>query len=367
MSDRRITGSRLALADACPGSHALPWVGSRSKAADDGTAGHAFLERVGAGDRLGAIEALPEHMRKRCEAIDVVAMVQRFGAARYEVTFAYDPLTDTARELGAGLDRDYSDAKPGEIVATADVIGLDATGDFKFGQGMVLRPRENWQFKLIALANARARGDAFADSWLLKVDEDGNTLEVSDTFDAMDLDGIAAGVRDIYERVVVAQAAVKAGGTPQMVTGEHCRYCPAFASCPAQAGAGQALVALSERSEALTPQRAGEAWVLMRTVKAAVEKMEDVLRAMAEAEPLPLPNGKVLKPVVSQVEVLELEAAIENATPETYSQVLKAGSVTKAALERAIGKDETKALIEQMRKAGGVGYAPRTSLRECKP
>lgn len=369
----RLTGSRLQLADACPGSHALPWTKDTSAAAERGTSGHEFMERALTGDVTGALEVAPPEMRGRLTAVDIERLRELFDEPPHmEETFAYDLTTGEARSLGTSLGRDYSAAKDTEIVLTVDAWQGDVFGgrvyDWKFGRSFITGPRENWQVRAGAAAIARYTGAAEMRGGIVKVGEDGRLMVLVEDFGDMDLDGIEADLRRLADRVNAARLQVQAGQEPPLVLGDHCTFCPARWNCPAQARAGQALIGLATRGEALTPEKAGEAWVLMRAVRAAVEMMESTLREMAAETPIPLPNGKVLRPVESKIDVLDAVVAFgKAASDEEAAAVLRAASVTKEGLKRELGEEKASDLLARMKAAGGVHQGKRVQMRECNP
>src|SRR5678815_4233741 len=84
---------------------------------------------------------------------------------RAEVAFGYDMASGAGRELGVGLQRNYSSAGPFEICGTADAVGIerDSNGrvvrlvivDWK-SYRRVTRASANAQLHVAALALSRA-------------------------------------------------------------------------------------------------------------------------------------------------------------------------------------------------------------------
>lgn len=369
----RVTSSKLYLAEICPGSHAFPHQREASAAATKGTKGHSFLERVLLGDLEGARELAPEELRDRLDGIDLPRLRELFGTftPKIEQAFAYHARSDVARVLGAQMERDYSKATSDEIPGTADAWAGDDSWavvvDWKFGRSFVAHPRENWQVKLFVVAIARVTGADQVRGIIGKIDEDGGARFLHEDFDTMAIDAIAHGIRRISERVRAAQMAVEDGRRPELVVGEHCGYCPARWSCPAQADAGQQLVEISSRVNELTPEAAGKAYLLTQAVSKAVDAVKKVLLKRAAAEPLPLPNGKVLKIFPERLDVLDFAVALEQATEDEKKAVLQAADVSKAALERELGKDRAIALFERMKAANGIKDGVRLMPRQVNP
>lgn len=364
---RRLTASHLDLAAACPASHHLPWQKDTSEAAQNGTARHAFLERAVSGDREGALELLREDLRGRMSRVDIEAILSSLpGPPLAEVALAYDPATDMARELATDGHRDYSLAKPNEIVGTVDLLAAnESVGtvlDYKTGAAWVDGARDSLQIRFAAVALSRHAGVDVVNAAVAKIGEDGETLLLKATFDEIDL---AAGAHELAE----LQARVQSSGPDDTVLGPHCRYCPARASCPAQAKAAQQLIEISARSATLTPETAALAWTLMKAVGGAVDTVKDALRAWVRTGgEIRLPNGKKVGFVEQPRESLVLEAAIQQANEldMNIGSVLAASTLSKAAIREHLGPEKGERLIAAIQKAHGTRTAVVEQMRELK-
>src|SRR5262245_1070432 len=103
-----ISASALHRIAKCPASAVLPQSHEETAAGERGTAIHKFREdcfRIG---RAKALELVPGNYRATCEALQM-SVLEHLDATQYafEVAFAYNPATDTARELGRGQGRKY--------------------------------------------------------------------------------------------------------------------------------------------------------------------------------------------------------------------------------------------------------------------
>lgn len=361
----RPTASKLDLLEVCPGAASLQWTRDTSEAGTNGTNRHAFVERSAKGDRSGAVELLPEAIRERMEKVDLDRLFALFPThPRSEVPMAYDPIKDTARELPQGNGhRDYSDVKPGEIHGTIDLLSVGdecvVVADLKTGQGYVTHARDSRQVQFAAVASAKIHGKRAAVGAILKVEEDGAIRLLSASWDDMDLDGFAHELGEIYRAVHAPN--------PRLVTGQNCRWCPARTHCPEIVAASQALVPLSLRSDALTPEVAAMAWSLMKGVEGAVETMKERLRPfIIERGGIPLPNGKFVRPSESERESLILAAAIDAADGDTnvVGKILAAGTLSKDSLRKHMPPADAEKLIDSMRKANGIRTNHTTTLRE---
>lgn len=290
----RPSASRLTLLDACAW-----WAREDVQAPaeppneymDRGNAFHALVESGGDVSREEFASLSPE------DAAIVLNWWEAWIASewakvpwRHEVAFAYDPATDTARELTTGGHRDYSLAQPGELVGTADLVHVDRTAglvwvpDIKTGAQRDLAPiAEHQQLRFLALAAARANGLDAARIVLLPVDDDGVRPEAHD-LDAFDLADEAAKASARMARIPTARP------TP----GGHCTRCPAVTVCPEAAERQEALAAVEP--VALTDDMLPDVLAGL----AVAEKRIDALRAWAKARTkelgkVALPDGRVAR------------------------------------------------------------------------
>ena len=137
-----------------------------------------------------------------------------------EQKWAYDPVTGTSRTLPKSSHRDYSQAKPGEIVGTSDVHGNHGVDDIKTGWAPKL-PSESDQMATLGLMHARHTGDPSDTVRIIKIDDRG-VYVMSHQLDAQALDQTAEMLYDIHTKI-----RLEAEPSP----GLHCKYCPVRASC----------------------------------------------------------------------------------------------------------------------------------------
>ena len=150
------------------------------------------------------------------------------GAA--EVAYAYHVENGTGRVMKRADHRDYSDARPGELVGTADLVMRDGERivvvDFKTGvRARDTGAADTMQMRFLGLAVARAYNAAEVDVMLLHVDEGGVYPDVA-ALTAWDLDDTADDLRAL-------STALASQSVPR--PGVHCTgmYCPIVAQCPA--------------------------------------------------------------------------------------------------------------------------------------
>lgn len=281
-----ITASGLARAIACPSSEALPHVNSSGVYAQAGTARHTFMEAVGKVGRDIALAAVPDEHREMCEAIDLEDMPTNLAC---EVTFAYDCATGNARELGRSLGRDYSEATKAEIVGTIDTLGVAADslyiGDYKGHEYVSAKGNPQLLFAAMCAAKVYAKDVATLEITNIRGSSNTRNRATVDTFDLADFE---AQLRKTVEMVV----AIKSGTlSPNYNQGAHCKYCPAFDSCPAKTALIRTMAG-DEGQAMITEENAVDAYGKYLQMKAMMAKVTAAIHAYASERPIPLPDGR---------------------------------------------------------------------------
>jgi RecB family exonuclease len=233
--------SGLERADVCAPSTTLPQrreVYERTDAVR-GNVIHDYLRDV---RDLGLVEALrraPEEWRDRLAAIEVERLPacepEKFLA---EVELAYNPVEDRALvmvrdEAGklawsgerAELGPDWIAGRPDVFAVLADrVVVLD----YKTGWKRFAPAARVHQLRGYAVALARFFGKDLATVGIVRVRPDGSCWYDQGDLSTMDLDLTARRMRAALEN------SRQAPDPAAIVEGDHCRYCPAFESCPAK-------------------------------------------------------------------------------------------------------------------------------------
>ncbi len=362
MTSPLMTGSGIERHAICPGSAVLPGAGTVSDDAARGTAIHAFLEAVNTKGREAALAAVPDDLRPVCEALDVAKLPTdplRFAA---EVAFAYDTVTGKARELGRGIGRRY-DCAPTEVAGTTDVIALlDDDGvfvsDFKSGWSRRTAARDSLHLRFYSLAAARAYGRSRAVVQVIRVFDDGETWTDEASLDAFDLDSFALDLAALASGIERDRKLYAEGVEPDLVEGSHCKWCPAYARCPAKdrllTAAGN--IDATTLPDLITPEVAAKAYERLAIYKAAVARAEEILKDYARANPIPLADGFVYGVRQDQTKKLDGHVAMlalrEALGPWAESAIDV--SVTQAGVERA-----AKLYVEQN---GGTIAAKKREL-----
>lgn len=385
---------------ACPTSEALPHARSSSQHSERGDVVHAFLEACLNEGKETALEKAPAEHREMLALIPLEQLPPLDAKhAAAEVSFALNVATGECRELGRGLTREEAQAKakPGEMVGTADWVGLTPDAvviyDWKSGRGHVDRAEVNWQTKTYSLMAARTYGLERARGGIVRTLDDGTVWYDASDMDALDLDTHAAELRALMaQRDEVLDLATVT--RPPLHEGEHCTFCPALPFCPAKVallttafGEGEPLA--TETVE-LTPERAARAWARILSAEKLLERLKAVVKDYGRQSPFSVGDGYVVGEVTEHRETLVAErvrGVLEKGFgPQlggaVYSESVESKvSVTKTKLRAALSKlvlptlPKEKAKItrieatvhESLRAAGAVSVASFQHVKEHKP
>lgn len=378
------TASQLDLAHTCPGSATLPRVAEITDGMTAGTVRHRFFQRCLEADRNTAILEIEDPtLRAMCEALDTDRLPLDPKSFAAEVALAWNWRTGAARELGRGLERDYSDRGEDEIVGTADTVGLLGgdgvyVSDFKSRFDQVAPARRNLQLRFYALAAARAYG---RDRAVIEIcrPTDGDPWIDRAELDAFDLAEVAEELRDLVRRIQRSAADM-----PVLVAGNHCRRCASIRFCPAQTAivrevAGEPTDALIARWESeLDAETACEAWHKLKAIEAFIEKAWAALEGFAMQRPIRLDEERVYGPTQVRRESIVGSVAwkvIEEAFGAEVAWSAAEVKVTKAAIERLVrerlqpGQKVTHAvrdLLDKIDRAGGLRAKVQDEIRVHK-
>jgi len=299
------TASSLERAVACPASCAIPVrVRASSDAASRGNEIHGFIEAVLAGHktREAALADVPLEWRGTCAALDWDALVGDLvpGTVRVESAYALNYVTGAVRFLGSSLGRNYPPTGENEIVGTSDidgehVEGLPAVDDVKTGQPTT-ECRKNWQMRFHAFVRHKLTGEPDILARLKYVGENGAIRvdgHLFEPFDHVDfLSDLGAAMQRIREVKLDAL---------QVFPGEHCRYCPAYLSCPAKTALTRALVPELDSIDRLvgemTVEQIAAAWVKLEAIKPLVKRLDAAMKDAARSQTIELPDGRVLREI----------------------------------------------------------------------
>ena len=368
-----LSASKIETASRCTASLVLPQTEEKRASQAAGVSAHAVLGT--------AIEA--------GEVPDVLEQRWPGYTWRSEVAFVIDIATGEARELGAGINRAYpTDLGPFAIPGTADLIGCGPAGelvvvDKKSFDPSVSRAGVNGQLHTLALMACRALGDTTCE---VAIWHELRPLDVS-TVEPWDLTTYARELRELLEESARARAEYRRTGLVVARPGKHCRWCSAFANCPAQnalmtrvssgtIGASIEAVSLQEDDEA------ARFYQLSLDLGMLLKRMRERLEARASENPIPLADGLVYGPrPVNGVRRIDGDKAYD-LIRETYGQAVADQAVTRDATQVSIKaafksagiapEPETKKLMKALEAAGAItqkdsvkveSYLPRKQLK----
>lgn len=295
----------------CVGAAVLPQADEMREGMERGTAMHAHVERIANGaTRAESLAEVPEQWRADAAAIDLDPAMLRNGAA--EVAFAIHLERGTARELGRGITRAQAKAMlaPGEISMIADwiaIVGTEvAVADWKTGlaEGLVPAPRnaQLLTYMAAALLAYRSQGVSTVRGALVRVDRDTPYWERTGIMDLLDVEAHLESIRALLRRAKEARERYSTRGElPPLAVGVHCDWCAARRFCPAQVGQLHEALGFQpkEGSEfggpVLRPAEAGAMYAKVLGAIELLKRFKADLEGIAKEEPLPLPDGRVLR------------------------------------------------------------------------
>jgi len=372
-----ITPSSLPRLRQCLGGVCFPSATEQQPSMSRGTVLHAYLEALTNGTPPEkALAVVPPEWRADAEAIDLDALPPLTSASA-EVALAWDVATDECRVLGVGLTRAQAKAacRTGEMPMLLDRVGATSSisgvvVDFKSGAQRDLEPAaEHWQILTYGSAALLAYGWEEVTVATCRVDAS------PPRWDTVRLDWLGAhahlaAVRGLLARAEAARAAYSERGMlPPLRLGTWCDWCPASRQCPARVGAalavlsGEAEAALANRAE-LTTEAAGALWWRLKNHALPVlERMLVDLETIAKANPLPLPDGMVLREVPESKEYVTASTAkawLEQhlgAEAASYAVTLEP-SASWASVERAVKAYYLPRLVAEWEAGGKCGRKP---------
>jgi hypothetical protein len=369
------TGSQIDRVIHCPGSQGLPHVKSIGGEPQElGNAVHAYLCWISDGVKPAkAVECIEESYTKEaadvCREIDLELLKDVLDGTA-EVSLAYST-SGGGRVLGTSLDRDYSGVKPGEIAMTVDVLIVGPNYvivlDFKTGRTDLGPAKDSHQLlpAAVAAASAYNKEKAFGGYIYLR---DGNQWRDMAEWDAFDLEEYASRMERMEEELSVVEATVEKGQVPDVTTGRHCKFCPAWNACPAQKSLAIELATgndVAPLNQALTRTQMADAWERVKLFQTILNKVKKAIIAEAEREPIKLNNGKTLGSFVKNGNEKLDGSVVHEVVRGMYGDEVADSSVTfvatksgiKSALkEHGVPKYTAaqKKVVEAIREAGGA-------------
>lgn len=382
------TGSKLELAEQCVASAVFDGFETTSEAAENGSVKHAFHYDVLTLGRPAALQRAPEHHRPMLERFNTEALpAGQPGSWAGEVAFALNIETGEARELGRNIGRAYVEhgAGPDDLVGSIDIVGMaeDLAAliiDLKTGWTRVTKAKRNLQLLLAAVCAVKIYGAELARGAILYANEDGQPWWDTAAWDLVDLTEAEMRLTDLGRSIRQARKLYFDGDPvtgeiikPRMVAGDHCKWCPAINTCPAQGALVRRFIATPVETEAdfrmglADNDVAAYAYRRLTAAKASLERALAVVYARASHAPILLGNGKVLGKRTTSKEYLVAEK-VHAVVTETYGLDAAAAAVemkaSKASIKRMARalketeggtmREHEKSVLDAVRARGGV-------------
>lgn len=370
----------------CAASAVLPQLeGEQTEAASVGTIVHRFIEQAAGLGRDAALGNLPADQPQAirfCEALRLEDLPASGVEFAHELAVRYWPGSDAADLWDRDAPRD-----PNAIHGILDVVGVskDAVyvGDFKTGWGSIEPPATNWQMRVGALAAARLFKRTRALVALIHLRDDGESFQQQGQFDDIDLDVIADELA-VRVGLLWHLSSHETVPTQEIREGSHCRYCPAFRSCPAKVSMINAVIQAPSATidtirANLTVANAASAYARYKQLKAVVDEIGKAIYGFAAEHPIPTENGMVLKMTHTDRESVDGEV-VYKLMRELYGEAAADQAVERSSSKTAIEdvfrtlpreKGETikarkEAFLERLRADGGIEVKGSDSVKEVK-
>jgi RecB family exonuclease len=328
-------------------------VESTSIFATAGTTRHRFFQRVSEISQTGkTVEearalALEEAAEVDRETLAIITLDEKMANVAPEVAMAFDAHTGKARELGRGLERDYSSATATEFVGTTDRLGLVSTdtvyiGDWK-GRATRRPAAQDEQLLAAALCACRIHGRSKATLEVIRV-IDGEPFHSTAEVGAFELDTFEDRITELAARISRDRKAFAAGDLPDATDGDHCTYCPSYRYCPAKMALARATIG-QDSIEIAAIVKSGAALITLDNaprLRQLVSEADKILKTVREAlqdfarqTPVPLPNGQVY-----------------GVNPDSEIREIVDGKKAAKALEELFGPDAAEAATVEVTFSG---------------
>lgn len=375
-----LSASGLYRANACAASEAYPATrGVSSADADFGTDMHLFLQHWVDHGQVEALKRCPEN--RKAYALRLHPSVLDAGLfLQSEVALVMNAKTGQCRRLGSGLSRDYPIDEATDVPGTTDVAAVMEdtyySGDWKFGRQLhTPRAVNNLQAQFNAAMGAQVYGKDNAIAELIFFDDDGGYHPDRHVMDRMECDAVLYKVRGIHMRVTQAREMVRAGQTPNVTEGDHCKWCPAWLACPAKKAtlvtiANDATAAKDAVEQWLTPQGMAKAYQRWREMKEVMRVVDArMMAALKEYGPIDLGNGRKYGFRASKKRSIDLDKAksvlVDKLGEEGYQRALRS-TVSQSSIGEVLGTKgkALEAVMEALEAAGAIEFKEGESPEE---
>jgi hypothetical protein len=365
-----MTGSEAGRILACAASAVLPRSDGPTEWTEEGELRHLESEVAA---ELGDLDSLPPR---------VASLIAGAESVSTEAVYVYDAASDTARPLPGIRGRAYpAGLGPFEVPMTIDLIAFFSEprratiieNKLFADQGP---PKEHGQLMTQAVAVARAFG---LEEVTIAIAYLGTHWVAVAKVDMFELAAHAERLQQLHIDVAAERL------NPRPRPGPHCRHCPAFFGCPAQAEK-LALVASGETGRAVERMipfeedaAAAAGMALLADLEMLTKRLDAALRTRAKTRPVPLAAGMVWgprqKPGKEQLTGTVVYAvALELYGPEKAASFVEMRA-TKERIKEVIGElaprgqktSATEALLALVRQRGGAPRKNTTKFEAYDP
>lgn len=257
-----------------------------------------------------------------------------------ENSIAWNHEKDTARHCDAPDENHFYNIKTSEFPGTADLIISPPRGgrgrlrstllvcDHKTGREVPM-PSESGQLKSLALAASRLFDFDAAIVVINHAPKDGTPVVYSDEVSSQDLMKHRGKLREAFAKI----------GDGSLRPGLHCNYCRSLVNCPTQSSL---LLDIRKKSQAImdTPEEVGRIYEALKVYDEMAQSLKDEIKEWV-AE-----NGAAM---TSRGSLILVEKSREN--------------LSKASIERGVGKVEAKRIIDKLRKDGCLSASSWQELK----
>lgn len=348
---------------------------------------HSYLQRITEGMTIAESLALvDDRFREDATWIDVDALRDVLGLTA-EMTFAYNPVFDTARVLGVGLDREYVAAglTEDEIPVTMDIVGLDnpetptrgRVVDYKFGWTKLTPAARNWQMIGGALCLQRVYDLDEVGVQLIHMRGKFGAKRDLAVFTAADVAVAAAAARARWDEVLHARERYeKTKIEPEVMKGTWCKHCPSYHACGAQMSLVRAAVNRDEyehwlRDGAVENDLLARAWLFLEEMEEPRKRLKGQVLAAAKERPVLIrtfeDGTEEWLGVCEKVGNLQLNAEIardvvremlgEDQVDKVCTYEVTQGRLEiacKAVVAKGQGAAKLRAVLSEIKKRGGA-------------
>ncbi len=378
--DKTPSAGKLELAEICAGSAAYPQIGTIGLPAALGSAKHKFMERAARQGQDVAYDDLSDdaEIKEWAEMVKVDQVISKIipwdwqvSELQTEVKFLMDWRTGQSKVV-----EDFSD-RADHVAGIIDLMALPnmeddgppIAADYKTGRQQptyLSGPEENLQVRTYGKA---ATDCVDAEEVIVKIvhlDEEGRERIWKAPMMTVELHGFPAQLRSIMDRVIKARHKVENDELPTLVVGEHCTFCPALVSCPAN---NATTVAVIEHKQPIIDRllKGGQlsdgdivkTFHALKVLNRITDEANKALRRVLDKRG-PIPDGEGKEVYIQERSNTSINTevyldALVNAElePHEFTHLL---SISKSKINANFGKETCKRIFGYLKGNRGIKY-----------